>query len=146
MEFLIDFSGGSEDSTPGFMISPAPGLKTNNTKAFEAVKVSCSVWCYYQGFVQLQATGLKTRVNGYGSSIPWLILKTWPSVWRTCISRTPHGSLVGGQVISIPCSRQCWWMASTSSTQIDIQTPWSSPSAGPLVVVRSLLPRPPCPS
>ncbi len=30
-EFLFVFSGGSEDSTPGFMLLPAPGLKTNNT-------------------------------------------------------------------------------------------------------------------
>jgi len=41
------------------------------------------------------------------SSIPRLILKTWPSGWRTCISRTPHGSSVGGQVTSRPSSRQC---------------------------------------
>src|SRR5258708_39914464 len=86
------------------------------------------------------------RARGYSSSSsPWLMRKTCPSGWRTCISRTFHGSSVGGQVISSPCSTQCLWISSTLSTQIDIQTPLSSESDSPKVVGRSLFPRPPCP-
>src|SRR5688572_32153936 len=48
-----------------------------------------------------------------------LIRKTCPSGCRTCISRTCHGMSVGGQVTSRPCSVQCRYTASTSSTQID---------------------------
>jgi hypothetical protein len=55
------FSGGSEDSTPGFMLSPTPGLKTNNTKAFEAVELSCGVRCYDDGFMLSPAPGLKNK-------------------------------------------------------------------------------------
>src|SRR5262245_7840461 len=54
---------------------------------------------------------------------------------------------VGGQVISMPCSRQRLCTASTSSTHIDIQTPFSSASLefGPNVIGNPVLPRPPCP-
>src|SRR5215467_5608170 len=37
----------------------------------------------------------------------WLIRKTCPSGWRTCISRTFQGISVGGQVTSSPCDIQC---------------------------------------
>src|SRR6185295_2528256 len=52
---------------------------------------------------------------------------------------------VGGQATSRPCSRHCRWMASTSSTQIDIQTPLSAVSSppGPKVILTPPLPRPP---
>jgi hypothetical protein len=43
-----------------------------------------------------------------GHSRPLPIRKTWPSGWRTCISRTFQGMSVGGQVTSSPCARQCW--------------------------------------
>src|SRR5215510_12094577 len=52
---------------------------------------------------------------------------------------------VGGHVTSSPCSRHRWCAASTSSTQIDIHTPFSAASSPsePNVFVRVLLPRPP---
>jgi len=59
-------------------------------------------------------------------SNPRLTRNTWPSGWRRCISRTFHGILVGGNVISSPAVRQCLCISSTSSTQTDIQTPLSA--------------------
>jgi len=37
--------------------------------------------------------------------MPLLMRKTWPSGWRTCISRTFHGMSVGGKVIPTPQPR-----------------------------------------
>src|SRR5262245_17657154 len=85
------------------------------------------------------------RLDIYSAfSISLLIRKTCPSGWRICISRTFHGSFVGGMVTSIPSSRQCRWTASTSSTQIDIQTPLSPASPWPFVVGSATLRPPPC--
>src|SRR6185503_10561191 len=73
--------------------------------------------------------GLLDQISGRTAySLPRPILKTCPSGWRTCISRTPHGMSVGGHVTSMPCSRQWRWTLSASSTQIDIQTPLSPSS------------------
>src|SRR5262245_61968781 len=54
---------------------------------------------------------------------------------------------VGGQVISMPRSTQRLCTASTSSTHIDIQTPFSSASfeLGLNCIGKPVLPRPPCP-
>lgn len=40
------------------------------------------------------------------SPVARLMRKTWPSGWRTCISRTFHSISVRGNVTSRPCSRQ----------------------------------------
>lgn len=53
-------------------------------------------------------------------SNPRPTLKTWPSGWRRCISRTFHGISVGGNVISSPAATHCLCISSTSSTQTDI--------------------------
>jgi hypothetical protein len=80
------------------------------------------------------------------SSRPLLTRKTWPSGWRRCISRTFHGSLVGGMVISRPAPTQALCISSTSSTHTDIHTPLSASSSPSRVnvVVLEPLPRPPC--
>src|SRR5579863_352058 len=54
---------------------------------------------------------------------------------------------VGGKTTSRPAATHCRWTASTSSTQTDIQAPWSAVSSpsGPKVEVLVPLPRPPCP-
>src|SRR5512132_3072704 len=59
---------------------------------------------------RMASLALGAPLEGHVSSvspIPRLIRNTCPSGWRTCISRTFHGMSVGGQVTSIPCSRQC---------------------------------------
>ena len=74
---------------------------------------------------------------------PLLTRNTCPSGCRTCISRTFHGILVGGNVTSNPAATQCMWISSTSSTHNDIHTPlsavWSPP--GPNVEAFVPLPR-----
>src|SRR5262249_15726817 len=80
------------------------------------------------------------------SSRPLLTRKTWPSGWRRCISRTLHGSSVGGMVTSNPAAMQTLCTASTSSTHTAIRSPWSAASSPSCVnvVVLEPLPRPPC--
>src|SRR5205814_652816 len=81
------------------------------------------------------------------SSSPLLTRNTWPSGWRTCISRTFQGMSVGGNVTSRPAATHCLCTASTSSTQTDIHTPLSHSSSPSLVKVEAFVPRPrpPCP-
>ena len=64
----------------------------------------------------------------FSGASPRLTRNTCPSGWRGFISRTFHGMLVGGNVISNPAAMQCLCISSTSSTQTDIQTPLSPSS------------------
>jgi hypothetical protein len=79
--------------------------------------------------------------------MPLLTRNTCPSGCRTCISRTFQGMSVGGKVTSTRADKQSLWTSSTSSTQIDIQTPWSKLSSPSTVNVVEFapFPRPPWP-
>src|SRR5882762_754767 len=92
----------------------------------------------------------RPALQGHSSSVPPRPLptrNTCPSGCRRCISRTFHGILVGGKVMSSPAATHCLWTSSTSSTQTDIHAPLSAVSSppGPNVEVFAPLPRLPWP-